>query len=186
MDFAALQVALREWVMSGTGLGDKDVLWSHPQAGTRPNSRPYAVLQVLLTQGDGQDGEESEELDEPLEPDDDGVGREMKITTSGPRVMTVRVQTYSARAVSVAGAPSAHQLAEAARIALRRPAIHAGLVGAGLGPLEAGPVNPVPALLDAVWEGRASVDARFFTTASAEDFATYIEEVDVEGELDEE
>lgn len=103
------------------------------------------------------------------------VGREVKLETAGFREVMLDVEVFTASPPANAGASSATGIANRLVSSLLLPNVREPLRRAGFVPVDTGPVQPVPDLVNVGFRGRALVTIRgTMPAAVVEDFTTYI------------
>lgn len=159
-DFGAIGEALRQWIITSTGLKDAKVIFAD-QAATRPQP-PYAIIKPFP--GIRRIGAYDEErlTDEP------GI-----INRIGQRRLTVSVNIWG---------PGAIAMMEAAQDGLERYDVMDGLEAAGLAPWNRGESKDLTGLMETNYEERAQIDVVFGYTSESEEDVSYIATVEYEGQ----
>ena len=170
MSQTATEDALRDAVV--VGAGGATVIWAH-QDGPRP-AVPFVSLShgAQLTVGMV---ESSHAFDAGADP-----GEEITYTDLELNEATLSIQVFG----TVLGDSSAMAIARNIRRAFDLRSVRADLEAAGLSVFDTGTVVPVHTVLDADWEGRASVDLRYYTYESQTETNGYIDTVNVDGPTD--
>jgi hypothetical protein len=167
--WTATEDALAALVASGTGL---PVVWGEQNA-TRP-SGPYVAMRVTSLRPIGQDWSIIEEVEDP-EP-----GAEVVYRAQGVREATVSLQCFAgadAPAGIGASAPRAllERLVTISHLQTKRHALNQ----AGVGLLGFGPVQSIDGRIGGVFEPRAVTEMRLMLASEAEEFATFVEGIEV-------
>lgn len=164
--WAALENALRAWVVSSTGLGASSVIWAE-QTGARPTSTTFATLRLGGLQQVG-----SVDTVEHNYSAARTAGSEVELEVQSLRECAVSVQFFSS---STTGNSSARALAQLAQSSLYLPSVRDALGLVGLSVFDPGQVQNVSTLLDARFENRAVFEVRCYVMLTASEFTTWIE-----------
>ncbi len=173
MAWATIEDGLRAWVKTASGLADSQVIWAD-QAGARP-AGAYITLQLGPIVALGACDEVETHYDE-----DADAGEEIELRVNGRRSFAVSIQAFTP---SVTGASTARALLSTVQTALGLPSVRTALAAAGVTPFESGPVNYVPALVGTLFEGRATLEAQFYTRETVSEYLGYIDTVETENYL---
>ncbi len=161
---SGLEDAIRAWVKASSGFGDERVIFADQKV-ERP-AGPYFTIRI----GDSTQLGTTDALQDSF--DAARVGREIETRVLGERTVTVSIQVFNA---GTTGSKSAVSLLSAVRLALSLPSIGDIFDSYGVtSPYDPGPVKNLGTLLGTAFDGRASMDVRFFIRETASDFVTWI------------
>lgn len=168
LSWTAIEDALVAWLESAAGVG---AIWAN-QTGEQP-LMPYGTLKITGPRQSTPTPEVANvtNLDNPA-------GQEIEQTVIMRGEITVSCQVFSQ---VTAGAGTARELLQQARIALFLPARRQALADAGLALVQAGDTQDLTALLETTWQSRAAMDVRFNVVDTATERTGYIATVNVTG-----
>lgn len=171
----ALEDAIRAWVMGSTGYGEEAVIYADQD--TDAPSPDYITIRLgdLIRVG-GPASEEQTGFDAAAP-----AGQEITNTIRVPREFVVTLQAFSA---ATHGSSAARAVLAKAQAGIEMSTYRAPLNAAGLGVIDVGTVQWVPAVYGAGFEGRAVLDVRFLVVQTATEKVGYIatvETVDLTG-----
>lgn len=173
IDWVTVEAALQDWVESGSGLADGQVIFA-AQNGPRP-AKPLITIRLELGPPVGLDG--------LVISDTDGApaGQEITRTSRGLRNLTVDLQAFSDAA---RGTQSPMALLEAVASRLSLQTQRDALGAANLGLISIGSVSRVDGVVNSTtFEPRAILSVRFLVTSETAEELTYIETVEVTDEI---
>lgn len=168
MAMSDLEDAIRAWVKTATGYDDAHVFFAD-QKPDRP-AGPYITIRLDLATPLGAVDAVEENYDEDRE---DGAQIEQVII--GEREVVARLQVFNA---ATTGAGSAISIMSAVQLALSLPSVRDALSAACASPHDRGSVQNLGALLGTAFDGRASLDVKFYTRETISEFTTWIERVE--------
>jgi len=170
LNFTVLQKALQDAIVSAAGLADSKVVWAR-QDGTRP-SAPYLTLNLSPMRTVGLDGTRHTY-------NAASTGAEITLSHGGPREFTLTVGAFG----SALGSASAVALLEGVKSALGKVTIREALEAANVSLFDFGPILDLTQVVDAAFEGRATVDLRGYTTQEVTETIGYIQTIDTTGTI---
>lgn len=163
-DWTAIAKALANWAQEASGL---TAIWEGQNRAPPPGD--YVTLA----------------LDGPIPVGRDSVryvtdlareaGREVEVRVVGERECHLQVQAFTQK---THGGTAANRVIGKLQLALSLPSTGEDLEAAGIAVFDVGPVQNIPALLDADIRGRASMRVRFYVRDSVSDFTGYIATVE--------
>jgi hypothetical protein len=169
LNWETIEDAIWTWLKAGTGLPDDSIIWADQNAPQENNPVVMARIAGPLLPLGAMDSVAMNY--DPSRPE----GQEIELRVMGHREMTVYVQAYTDEPN---GSSAAMALLSNAQIALALPTVRDGLRQAGLAPFDTGRVMNLSALDEMKFEGRASLDVRFYVADTASEFTTWIETVE--------
>jgi len=169
VDWSLAENALRAWVVTASGLPQSLVIWAN-QNGPKPLGQHITLhLGEDVPLGAFSENTHDYEASRPA-------GEEIHLVVKGTSEFSLEVQVYGSKEV---GATSARALVKRIQTALGLPSIRDALADAGLVCFDRGTITNVPAILDADFEARSVLEARFYVTDDAFDATTFIETVEI-------
>lgn len=171
VDWSDVESALAQWVQNASGL---TAVWANQNAGQPAGD--YVLLQL--------DGPIPLGLDAVRYITDLGrtAGQEIEARVVGERECHLLVQAFTASAL---GGTAANRVIGRLQLALTLPGTVSLLRAAGVSVFDIGPVQNLPALLEADIHGRASMRVRFYVRDSVSEFGPYIATVEGTQSIDE-
>ncbi len=173
LNWEDVEDAIRAWVLTGSGFEESRVWWRNQKIPQGQTDFCVIGLGELIPLG-AFDGHET--LTD-LTRDD---GQEIEIRVRGERELRVTVQTFSD---AVTGNGAAKSVLSRIQASLGLPTIRKALNDAGLSPFDRGSITDLTALVGPNFEGRASLDCRFYLRETLSEYTGYIETVDAESYL---
>lgn len=179
-DWAGIEDAIVTLVETYSGLGTGQVLWSESNAGRPAGSfitlrigdvAPYTLtdeVQILDHSGE-EDVEEGEEI-------------EMKVVGRRSFGLTLQCYVPPANRAVPRGDSSPRTILNKVGLAFSLPSAGDSLEAVGAAVEEVGPIQYIPEIVGAGFEGRAVLQMRFRVTDDASEFTTYIGRVQATGE----
>lgn len=168
---AAQETALHAWMNGQTGLS---VSWKNQKAPELPY--PFAQLGVISgPTREGYSDSQTEAFD-----DTKPTGKEITITSKGPRLYTVSVDVYASSDVGGANAQYYISLAERA---LEKPSVRLALLIAGVAIVEVMPPIDLDETVNAEWVSRCKLDLRIRVNSIVADSVGYIEQTNIAGTI---
>lgn len=168
LDWSTFQKALQDAVVAASGLADGKVIWAR-QNGTRP-AAPYVTLNLSPMQTLGIDGTRHTY-------DSGGVaGSEITLSHGGMREFGLTLTAFG----DGLGDGAAVAILETVRSALNKLSIREALEAANISFFDFGSVLDLTQVVDAGFEGRATVQFRGYTTQEVTETLGYIQTVEVE------
>lgn len=174
MSEASVEDAIHAWVVNTSGFAADKVIWEG-QDSTRPTVDFITLkLGADVPMGSCDVLTESTDLTAPA-------GQEITTTVIGWRRLPCTVQVF-ARALT--GDSTARAVLARVRTGLSLPGVSGALNAAGLGVVDRGSVQYVPALFaPSRFESRAVLSVSFSRTETASEKTGYIDEVEAEGTI---
>lgn len=170
---STIEDALHAWVVAASGLAASSVLWSDYEQ-PRP-SGAYIALRLSNVRQIGQDWYHVTNAPAPA------AGAEIVTTVWGKRAATLTLQAFGG---APTGTTSPAALLDAVRTKATLPTIRNAINVAGVGIAQFGPVQVVSAGLgSSAFEPRAVMPVELNLTATASEFATFIETVEITDEI---
>ncbi len=169
MDKAALQLALRAWVLSpkASNLAANKVIWS--EQGNVALDEPYLTMRLGDLTPLGACDEESHTYDEDADPEE-----EITLAITGRRVLPVTLQAFGV---------DSDVLLSRVQTALGLPSLSEALNDAGLSAFDLGKVQNTTALFETEFEPRALLEVLFYVGESVSETTTFVETVAVTNEI---
>lgn len=169
---AAIETALRAWILAGSGLGDANVIWQDG-GGPRPATpfiamkhdiTPYGLDYTRYTVDSTSNGHD---------------GHEMIATAYGDREGILTLQAFALPTSTLAG--SAAALLESVVAAQALPSIRAALRAANISIASFGPIQNIGGKVQqmAVFEPRAVLEVHFWATSQVSEAATCIDTITI-------
>lgn len=165
-----IENAIATWFVGATGIG---VIWSNQKAPAL--GFPYGTLHVMSIVGLGQPETRQSNVTSP----DPGEELELEIAQQKRLVLSVNVYALANDADL-----DARAYMDKAEHALALPSFQLALSNAGVVVLDVGLVQSFDFVEAEAWLSRAQLDVTFGVTARASEFATFIETVEAEFQLD--
>lgn len=181
MNLAPIEDALRAWVKTATGLPDGQVYFAN-QNGPQPGASgqlPFVTILVagdVLRMGALDEFSTSTNLAAPA-------GQEITQATQGPRDLAVSVQAFGEGTITKTGVVTAPQLLAACQTALGLESVRYALNAAGLAPYDMGEIRRLDEVVETGFQGRATLDLRFYSGDYQSETNGYINEVSGTGTL---
>jgi hypothetical protein len=167
--WTAVEDAVRAWVLTGSGLDNEHVIWAD-QDGPRPGL-PFVTIKI---------GDLSPVGPADLVPDTDlarAAGQEIRRTVTQLFEFTASVQAFT---TPTTGTAAARSLLARVHTAVRLPTVNDALNLAGIAPFDVGKVQNLSAVLGQGFEGRASLEVRFYAQESLAENLGYITSIEIE------
>lgn len=173
LDFTAFEKAIQDAVVlaSGGTLADGKVIWAR-QDGTRP-AAPYATLDLVSFRVVGQDAQRHD-YDAEGEP-----GAEIVLAHGGMREFSLAVTVF----YGTLGSAGAVALADVIRTGLVKVAVREVLDAANVSIFDFGQVTNLAQVVNTVYEGRAVLELRGYTTQELEERIGYIASAEITGTI---
>jgi hypothetical protein len=165
---AAIEDTIRAWVKAGAALDDEHVFFAKQKV-ERP-SGPY--ITVLLTGVVPIGTNDAQETNyDALRP----AGSEIEIQVIGEREIHASIQAFNC---PTTGTNSAVDLMSMMQLRWSLPSVQDVLDAGGISVFDNGEVADLAALLGTNFDGRASIDVRFYARLTVSEFTTWIERVE--------
>lgn len=167
IDYAAITRAVRQWLVSATGIPDAKVILEN-QSGPELE-RPYATVRISAARKLFPQDYRGQEYD-----DAQPQGSEIELYATGPRLVSVSVSVYTK---ATTGNNAAVPMLSDARDALELDSASDAFRLAGAAVVDASDIRDLSALLFTNFQGRAHLDLTLSVSAHASERVGYIDSV---------
>lgn len=172
IDWSDIEDAILAWVKGASGLADGQVIFAN-QSGTQPQNTYATVrLSTIRRVGAYDDEEWVTNLANPA-------GQEIELTSNGIRELLVRVQVFAASDIGDSNPIGIlSKVASKVWLSLYLDALEA----VGLSPFDVGQVEDLTDVAGSDFEGRASLEVRFYLPETVVEKVGYIASVEITNE----
>ncbi len=174
-DWTAIEDGVRSWVKYASGMSDGQIIFSEQanegaSGAARPSGMPFLTIRMgdISPLGAVDEVEELTDLNRPA-------GMEIEERVGGMREFSVSIQAFTGAATNTLNA--ARALLSRVQTGLTLPSVAGVFNALNISCFDRGHVQNISALLGNRFEGRASLECRFYVRETISEYTGYIKTV---------